>query len=245
MSSGRLRLTFFIAAALLGVSLFLSLGAWQVQRRHWKIDLIEQVEQRRNAPPVAAPGPDQWSTVTSQNDAYRRVRVHGLFLHDHETLVQASTSYGTGFWVMTPLRTDQGFTILVNRGFVSPEHRDPATRAEGQIAGEVTIIGLMRMTEPKGSFLRANDATSGHWYSRDVAAIAASQKLRDSAPYFIDADSTPYPGGWPIGGLTVIAFPNNHLIYAITWFGLAFLLAIASFVFLREEYRLSRNSVND
>ena len=93
--------------------------------------------------------------------------------------------------------------------------------------------------------LRTNDATSGRWYSRDVAAIAASQKLGTIAPYFVDADNAPNPGGWPLGGLTVIAFPNNHLIYAITWFGLAFLLAGASVVFVREEYRQAHKRTKD
>ena len=130
-----------------------------------------------------------------------------------------------GFWVVTPLRTTSGDVVLVNRGFVPPERRDPATRGEGDPQAEVTVTGLLRMTEPKGAFLRTNDPASDRWYSRDVAAIAAARGLSQVAPFFIDADATPNAGGYPIGGLTVIAFPNNHLIYALTWFALALMLA--------------------
>lgn len=138
---------------------------------------------------------------------------------------------------MTPLRTDAGFVVLVNRGFVPPEHRAPASRAEGELAGPAAVTGLLRMSEPKGAFLHKNDPADGRWYSRDVAAIAAARGLTDTAPYFVDADATANPGGWPIGGLTVIAFPNSHLVYAITWYGLALMLAGGAFYIGREEWQ--------
>ena len=100
--------------------------------------------------------------------------VRGVFDHGRETLVQAVTDYGAGFWVLTPLRTTQGFIVLVNRGFVTPERRAPETRSGAQVGGPQTVVGLLRVTEPGGGFLRANDPGAGRWYSRDVAAIAAA-----------------------------------------------------------------------
>ncbi|NKF32724.1 SURF1 family protein, partial [Pseudomonas sp. BGM005] len=100
----------------------------------------------------------------------------------------------------------------------------------GQLPGPVEITGLMRMTEPKGSLLQSNDVNADRWYSRDVAAIAQKRGVRTVAPYFIDADATANPGGLPVGGLTIIHFPNNHLVYAITWYGLA-AMALALLVF--------------
>ena len=132
----------------------------------------------------------------------------------------AVTERGGGFWVLTPLRTAQG-VVLVNRGFVPDARRDAATRAAGQVAGPVSVTGLLRISEPGGAFLRANDPARDRWYSRDVAAIARARHVASPAPFFVDADATPNPGGFPIGGLTVVRFPNNHLIYALTWFGLA------------------------
>jgi surfeit locus 1 family protein len=88
-----------------------------------------------------------------------------------------------------------------------------------------TVTGLLRLTEPHGAFLRSNDPAADRWYSRDIAAIAADRGLGKVAPYFIDADAAPGSEGLPIGGLTVLTFPNNHLVYAFTWAALALLAA--------------------
>ncbi len=236
-SARRVLFGFVTLLAFIGLVL---LGNWQVARRAWKLDLITRVESRVNGLPVAAPGPSAWPGVTAANDEYRRVRVAGTFLNDKETLVQAVTILGGGFWVMTPMRSDDGFLVLVNRGFVPGEHHDRASRAAGERAGHTTLVGLMRMTEPKGGFLRANDPAAGRWYSRDVAAIAAAEGLADAAPYFIDANDAPNSGGLPVGGLTVLVFPNNHLVYAITWYALALMLAGAASYVAREEWRAKR-----
>lgn len=238
-----LRLVALFGAALLGVAVLTALGVWQVERRAWKLALIERVEERVHAAPLAAPGPDAWPAVTAAHDEYRRISVTGHFRNDRETLVQAVTDLGAGFWVITPLDTREGFSVLVNRGFVPSDRRAPATRAAGIIDGETTVVGLVRMTEPHGGFLRANDPTLDHWYSRDVAAIAAARGLSVSstAPYFIDAEAGADPAGFPRGGLTVLAFPNNHLVYALTWFSLAAMLAGATIFLARDEWR-ARNS---
>lgn len=229
-------LVLIAAAALAGIAGFALLGVWQVQRLGWKRDLIARVEARVHAPPVAAPAPDRWTHVAGEE--YRRVRVTGRFLPGRDTLVQAVTERGGGFWVMTPLGTDAGFTVLVNRGFVPADRRDPADRRLPE--GAVTVTGLLRLSEPGGGFLRANDPRGDRWFSRDVAAIAAARNLNGTAPYFIDADGTPNSGGFPVGGLTVIRFTNNHLAYALTWFALALMLAAATAFLFRSEMRLRR-----
>ena len=229
-----------MAVVVAGLALFvgfLALGGWQVQRLAWKTHLIAQVDARVHAAAVPAPGPIQWAGVTRDKDQYRRVTVHGRFRHDKETLVQAVTDAGGGFWVMTPLFDDRGFTVLINRGFVPAGRRDPAVRADGQVEGPQTVTGLLRITEPKGGFLRANDPAGDRWRSRDVAAIAARRGLTTVAPYFIDADASPNPGGWPRGGLTVIRFANSHLVYALTWFGMALLTLVGLWLFLRDGRR--------
>jgi len=226
---------------LIGIIALTYLGLWQIHRREWKLRLIEQVDQRINAAPIIAPGTTgQGLAIISPDDAYRHVTAHGVFLHEDETFVHASTTLGSGYWVITPLRTDNGIILLVNRGFVPAAQRDPHCRAAGQIPGEVSITGLMRLTEPKGDLLRVNDPAGNRWYSRDVAAIAAAHHLTNVAPYFIDADGTSNPGGLPVGGLTVITFPNNHLLYAFTWFVLALMLAVGAFMSMYEQYRLRR-----
>lgn len=201
---------------------FAALGGWQVARLFWKLELIERVEQRLAAEPVAAPGPERWSGI-GKADEYRRLRVSGIFDHRRETCTQAVTVRGPGCWVLTPLRTEAGDWLLVNRGFVDPEHREAATRTQAEIAGTVTITGLLRLSEPGGGFLRANDPVQNRWTSRDVAAITAARALPAdaTAPYFLDADAASSVPGGPVGGLTVVRFRNSHLVYALTWFGLA------------------------
>ncbi|TQF27241.1 surfeit locus 1 family protein [Bradyrhizobium sp. UNPF46] len=217
-----LSLTAFVA--------LIALGIWQIERRAWKLALIDRVEQRVHAPAQPIPSPAAWPTVSTASDEYRHVSVTGRFLHDRETLVQAVTEEGPGYWVLTPLQRGDGTSVLINRGFVPSERRDPSARQDGNPDGQVEITGLLRITEPKGGFLRNNVPQHNRWYSRDVAAIAAARGLQNVAPFFVDADAGSQMGGGPIGGLTVVRFPNNHLVYALTWFALAFMLAGRLFV---------------
>ena len=222
----------FAAAALLAFIGLAALGTWQVERRAWKLDLIARVDARVHAAAVEAPDIPQ---AVTKDDEYRHVRISGTFLHDRETLVQAVSDLGSGFWVVTPLRRADGGIVLVNRGFVPPEARDPASRIAHAPQENTTVVGLLRLTEPGGGFLRRNDPAGGRWFSRDVQAIAAARGLAPVAPYFIDAQAAPAgtPRAWPAGGLTVIAFHNNHLVYALTWYALALMVAGATVYVLR------------
>lgn len=224
----------FAALCLALAAGFAALGVWQVERRAWKLDLIAKVEARVRAAPVPLPARGAWGG----DNAYRRVRVSGRLLDDRETLVQAVTERGAGFWVMTPMVVAGGMgqtIVLINRGFVPSRLRDAKRRPTP--GNSVTITGLMRESEPGGGFLRRNDPAADRWYSRDVAAIARARGLAGVAPFFVDADAAPNPGGYPVGGLTVIAFRNNHLMYAITWFGLAMLSLAGAVVVLRTRAR--------
>ena len=227
----------------------LALGVWQVQRLQWKLALIERVEQRAHAAPVAAPGQAEWASINRESNEYARVQAKGRFDHSRETLVRASTELGSGFWVLTPMQTTAGFWVLVNRGFVSAANRTQASRPAS--SEEQSINGLLRLSEPGGSFLQHNDVAAGRWYSRDVQAIAASVALDarpDSsalvpvAPYFIDAAATQSAQEWPRGGLTVLSFYNNHLIYAVTWFVLAAMVGAAAAYLWHSERQLRASS---
>ncbi len=229
--------------AVLVFAALMALGTWQVKRLYWKLDLIDRVEQRVNASPVASPGPEQWGQVTRQADEYRHVRVTGTFLPESTTLVQAVTDLGSGFWLLTALRTRDGSTVLVNRGYVpSAAVASPfKTRSPG--ADNVTVTGLLRVSEAGGGFLRKNDPVADRWYSRDVQAIAAARALPGAAPYFIDQDAAMNAAGaYPVGGLTVVAFSNNHLVYALTWYALALMVAAGGLWALRHESRTPQQS---
>ncbi|MDE2592730.1 MAG: SURF1 family protein [Burkholderiales bacterium] len=240
----------FIAAAA-AFAAFTSLGIWQVKRLAWKEALIAQVERNVHGAPAMGPGPAAWMSLKREADEYRRLSVRGQFAHDQETLVRASTELGGGYWVLTPLRTEQGFWVWVNRGFVPPEWREPSKRRATEPTGEQTVVGLLRWSEPGGSALQKNDGTQGRWYSRDVLAMAAAQGLAGQpvAPYFIDVAAPDQPASrpastvtptWPRPGLTVLRFTNNHLVYALTWFALAAMTAGALGYVVADERRLRR-----
>ncbi len=237
-ATGRRRILTGIALLLL--LLFAGLGTWQVVRLQWKLALIERVDARVHAAPSALPNSSEWRALSAASDEYRHVRLRGHFLFDLTTPVQAVTVRGSGFWLVTPLCQPDGTVVLVNRGFIpgalGGDSGYGVTRAgPDACAGgtPVTITGLLRVTEPKGAFLRVNDPVTGRWYSRDVAAIATARNLQRVAPFFIDADArlagtaAPRDVAAPVGGLTVIAFPNNHLVYALTWFALAAMVGAA------------------
>lgn len=237
----RLVLAIWVILLLILTALLIGLGTWQVERLHWKLDLIARVDARVHAPPQPAPPRAEWSKIDTSGYEYSHVTAAGVLMNDKESLVYASTDLGPGYWVLTPLQQGDGTIVLVNRGFVPLDHRDPATRTPGQVTTPVTVTGLLRISEPKGTFLRSNDPADDRWYSRDVAAMAAKHGLSDVAPYFIDADAAPNPGGLPVGGLTQVVFPNSHFSYAITWYCLATMaLGLAGFLVYSERTRSRR-----
>jgi surfeit locus 1 family protein len=223
---------FLLILCAAGLLLFTSLGIWQVERRAWKLDLIARVDARIHAPAVPPPPAAAWGRLDPREFQYRRVRVRGHFVQRSETTVDALTELGAGSWVLTPLQTSEGI-VLVNRGFVPEAREVPGTPPPP--AGEIVVTGLMRASEPGGRFLRPNQPSQGRWFSRDVAAIASARGLGRIAPFFIDADNTPNRGGLPVGGLTVVRFRNTHLIYALTWFGLAGLSLAGLVLLLRSR----------
>lgn len=231
---GRFARFAFVVALGLCTLIFAGLGIWQIERRSWKLDLIARVEARIHAAPVAAPGPDAWSGIGAANDEYRRVVLQGRYLDAPATLTMAVTERGPGFWVLAPFRSDAGFTVLVNRGFV-PEGQPGTDERRAPGRGNTQVVGLLRLSEPGGGFLRSNDLAAGRWYSRDVAAIAAARGLGEVAPYFVDADAASEPGPLPQGGMTQVGFRNTHLIYALTWFCLALMSAGAAIFLIRRE----------
>ena len=222
------RRVWLLALGGLMVLVLLGLGVWQVQRLGWKTDLIARTEAALSADPVQAPSPADLAATEMGTEMapgetfeYRRVAITGRYLPDAQVLVQAVTDLGAGDWVMTGFETDAGWRLLVNRGFV-PQGEEASLRPAP--AGPVTVTGLMRATQPDGAFLRDNDPEGGRWFSRDTKAIAQTLGLGPVAPWFLDR-AAGAEDGYPVGGLTVVSFPNNHLSYALTWFAMALALA--------------------
>ncbi|WP_189521313.1 MULTISPECIES: SURF1 family protein [unclassified Mesorhizobium] len=225
----------------LGLVLFailLGLGTWQVQRLHWKEGLIETIDRRTHAAPRPLADVERELAATHDVD-YTPVTVTGILLHQGERHFFSTWEGDTGFNVYTPLRLDDGRFVLVNRGFVPYDLKDPAKRRQGEVAGKVTVTGLARnpLPEKPSMMLPDNDVAKNIFYWKDRDVMASTAGLPAGAvlvPFFIDADKTPNPGGLPVGGVTIIDLPNNHLQYAVTWYGLAAALAAVLILRLRR-----------
>lgn len=218
-----------------------ALGVWQLQRLAWKESLITQIDNRIHMPAVTVPTLSEWPSLNNENAEYRHVTASGKYLFDKQTLVQAISDLGGGYWVLTPLELEDGSTILVNRGFVLPAWRKNA-HLETASTGPVSVTGLLRMGERGDAFLRENDPAADRWYTRDLASIAQKRGLEKVAPYSIDADAASSGNHRdatlaPVGGLTVVKFSNSHLTYAITWFALAAMVLVGVIIVVRDEKR--------
>ncbi len=216
------------------VLLCLGLGSWQIQRLFWKEGLIAQRHAAVTAAPIAVPG----DRGAARGLEFHRVAVAGVFLNDKEIHLGATSETGrNGFQVLTPLLEADGQIVFVDRGFVPAELKDPARRAAGQFAGPVRVEGLLRLP-PAGRpnwFLPDNRPDLNYWFWIDLPAMAAADRLDRVAPFYIDANAAPNPGGWPKGGVTRLALPNDHLQYAITWFSLAVALVVIYVLYHRRN----------
>ena len=212
------------------VVVLVALGVWQLQRLEWKSRLIAERATAVAAAPVSPPK----TLAEARALEFHRVTVEGVFLHDKEILRNAIAAKGdAGFDVLTPLREEGGRIVFANRGFVPTELKDPATRPTGQLAGTVRVSGLLRVPpqEKPGWFIPDNRPDRNAWFWIELPAMAAADDLANVAPFYIDADAEPNPGGWPKGGVTPLALPNDHLQYAITWFSLAAALVVIYLVY--------------
>src|SRR3954471_21624716 len=217
--------TLFTLAA---VAIMVGLGTWQVERLAWKNALIERIESGMRAAPVPLPArvenPADWD--------FRRVSVTGQFLHDHELDLAARSMNGrVGYQIVTPLKRDNGTLVLVNRGWVPLEKRDPGSRPEGLPAGTVTVEGVARVPAERGWMQPDKDPGKNMWVWSELSAMAAQAGADAPLPVVIEAGNTPNPGGFPIGGQTNVNIANNHLQYAFTWYSLAITLIVVYFVF--------------
>lgn len=230
----------FLLAALAAL---IALGTWQLERKAWKEDLIATLDRKLSAAPSDLPAPERWPRLDPAADEFRRVAFPAEFLPGQEALVYSSGSSlrpdatGPGYWVFAPARLTGGSVVVVNRGFVPEGRQDPKTRPEGQPAGVIDIAGAMRWPEQRGSFTPKDETEKGLWFARDPAAMAAAKNWGTVAPFYIDQEAPLAPGGLPKAGPLKLSLPNNHMQYAVTWYGLALVILIAAAFFLHARRR--------
>lgn len=228
MNRGIVTATLF---ALGGLSMLVSLGVWQLERKAWKENLIATLNARVAAPPRALPPAPQQRT-----DEFSRVKLHGAFVPGQSALVFTSGSAlrpditTPGYWVLSPLRTDEGHVLVVNRGYVAGKDAPPPP------SGEVELTGALRWPDERALFTPADEPQNNVWYRRDPVVIAGAKSWGEVGRFFVEQDA-PQLANAPRAGRLVVHLTNNHLQYAITWFGLAAGLAGVYLVWLRGRLR--------
>ena len=217
---------------LIGVAVLVGLGTWQLERKAWKEALIAALTERLAQPPAPLPPHAAWDRLTPAQDEFRRVVFTAAFLHDREARVYSAGSTlrpdvkGAGYWVFTPARLPDGRLVMVDRGFVPEDRQHSNTRPDGQLAGEVRIVGALRWPEEDGWFTPDPDPARNLWFRRDPAGMAQANSLGPIAPFYVAQEAPVPPGGLPKPGPLAADLRNAHLQYALTWYGLAAVLIV-------------------
>ena len=227
------------ALMLAGLAVLIGLGVWQLQRLHWKEGLIAKIETRTKSDSITLEQAIVMA-LKGREPSYYRVRVEGRFHHAKERYLYTVSDGRVGWDVITPLETADGDMVLVDRGFVPDELKDPSSRPLGQVEHVAAVTGIVRAPETRNLFTPDNEPAANRWFWRDLQGMARSAfpgGVIQVAPFFLEAEKTSVPGGWPEGGQTRLEIPNNHLQYAVTWFLLAACLLAIYGVYVRSVYR--------
>jgi surfeit locus 1 family protein len=226
--------------AVLGVALLVWLGQWQLQRLDWKLGLIEAVAARTDLPPVPVAEAIA-AAAEPESLRYRPASAEGVYDHARSLYLFHHAGGEIGYLIFTPLMRDDGPPLWVNRGFIPQGLRAPDLEPPGQVAGRVTVEGLLRLPSEGGSFVPDPDPAARTFYARDIAAMSAFTGLGETLPVYLEAGPSE-TAGWPRGGTTRIEFRNSHLAYALTWFSLAGVLIAIYLVYHVTSGRLGRRS---
>jgi cytochrome oxidase assembly protein ShyY1 len=212
-------------AALAALVVLLGLGTWQLERKAWKETLIATLDRRLNDAPTALPPPSEWTAMRPENSEFSRVRLRVEFPKAGDALAYTSGSAirddvkGAGYFVFSPARLPNGQQVVVNRGFV-PDRAYPA------VAGAVDIVGALRWPEAGSAFVSDHDAAGDVWMVRDPAAMAQRKGWGAVAPFYVEQEAPVPPAGLPHPAPLKVHLRNDHLQYAITWYGLAAVLVV-------------------
>ena len=211
------------------LAILIGLGTWQIQRLHWKLDLLAKIHTGLTAAPMplreALPAMDPGHITAAD---YRRVTVRGLFENGEEIFFfTTGPDAAPVYHVLTPFLMTDGHTLLIDRGYIPTELANTSALKAGDLNGMRDVVGVLRKPAAPNWFTPPIDVAHRVVHTRDPAVLAKAFGLKNIFPMFLEADATPNPGGWPKGGVTIVDLPNDHLQYAITWFGLALgLLAV-------------------
>lgn len=221
-----------ILFAIAAITTFLALGTWQIERKSWKENLIKTMDERLTAAPIDLPARALWPHLEQATDEFRQVRFSATLVPGTSALVYAGAPAAQGaipvpgYWVFALARLESGDKIVINRGFLPEARKDAATAAD---SSHDVMVGVMRWPQAASYFAPKDDPGANLWFARDHISIAASKGWGEVAPFYVDLERPAPAGGFPNPGRPMLLLRNQHLQYAITWYGLA---AVVTFMFV-------------
>jgi len=226
--------TVFVIAAL---PILLGLGNWQLQRLDWKLGILARMEERLTAPAIDLNG-----IVPGPEDEYRRYRVTGQFLPNVEFhWLTVSEKYGISYEVFSPFQLSDGRIVIINRGIVPASLKDPDTRPPAEEIGtRLSFETIARVGETPGALDAENDIAANIWFTRDIAAMISLSGEGDYLSLYLERDGPVAQEYWPKPDVAGVTLVNNHLDYALTWFGLGIVLVGVYLAFHKAQGRFGR-----
>ena len=206
-----------------------SLGTWQLQRHGWKTSLLADIDRGEASPAIALP-PDPVPFTKVYVEGVLRDDLNALYGSELRTL---PTGPVLGAHLLTPLQRPGAAPIIVDRGWVPTDRLRPVEPT----AGPVRIEGYVRAPEPTPRFGAQDDPAARRFFALDPAAIGASLGLPSVAPFTLVALGQVPRGALPIPARDLPRPPNNHLMYAFTWFGIAGALLAVFAAYCRNALR--------
>jgi surfeit locus 1 family protein len=243
VSSGLRRGLFVpIVFALSAITVFVTLGTWQITRKAWKQELIQTLDQRLSGPEQALPPTDRWATLTQADDEFRRVKLRAEFFGREARVYTGGPGLredvkSPGYYVFAPARLPDGGIVVVNRGYVSKPQPNAQTPPVSHPEGPVEITGVLRWPAKPGWYDTEHSATGDLWFVRNPLAMAAQNQWGAVAPFYVDQEAPVPVGGVPRPGKLKVTLRNDHLQYALTWYSLAIVVAALSVFWLRNRRR--------
>ncbi len=213
------KIIFPLILGIAGVAMLVSLGVWQVQRLAWKEGVLADINARISGPAIALP-----EAPSEEADEYRAVSFAGSVFGDELHVLVSGTAAGTGYRVISAFETGEGRRILVDQGLLALEAKDQPARS-----GKSDVLGNLIWPDDVNSSTPEPDLEKNIWFGRDVKAMA---KALGTEPLMVVARemSAPDPR-MTLLPVDTSGIKNDHLEYAITWFGLA-IVWIAMTIFL-------------
>ncbi len=221
------RQTAFLLFNLFVIAFLLGLGVWQLQRLEWKRDLLHRISERLAAEPVEL-GEVRQRQERGDDVEYLRAAATGRFQQGREQYLFTSRGGVVGWQVVVPFVAESGATVLIDRGFVPDRLKDPMSRPEGQREEPLTVTGVVRThADDRSLFAPSDEPQRGVWYSWSPERMGRNAGLGEPLTFILHAEPAADGAEWPkperVGPSSI---PNNHLQYALTWFGLALILIV-------------------